>query len=157
MKNILCILALFSFSFISCGGDEEPNNPETMELTGKIRGVDFTYGAARFVDFGGDTFTIRVDNSGPEVTEMCDTNSDDVFFSFKPTKDTDRHDLFEDFSTGESIHVTFNHPDFFQNLLITTGYYQLTNISEEMVQVTMDITRNADNFMKGSFVAHKCN
>lgn len=158
MKFGFYLMLLVSLVFTSCGKDDDGGQDGL--LTGKIRGVDFTYGSGRFVDFGDQTgeFSIRIDNAGPEVTDSCATNSDDVYIRLDVKKETGRKDLFWDFSTGDGITVVFHHPDFFQNLIIDDGgWYDIKSFDSDELEIEFDINSSSDNNLKGKCTVYKCN
>ena len=164
MKIQLIFCFLLAFAFISC--DDEMDTSMEMEeetlLTGVVRGIDFTYGSGRVVDFGEefDEYTIRIDNAGPMVTDSCTTNSDDAYI----VVDVDRslglgqRDLFVDNSTGDNISVVFHHPDIFQNLIVSTGgWYNIISKTDDEVEIEFDIDAGVDNNLKGSCTVFRCN
>ena len=159
MKFHYLLILLMSLTIISCG-DDGGDEPTDDLLTGKVRGVDFTYGSGRFIDYGDDfdEFVIRIDNAGPMVTDSCTTNSDDAYITLDVKKETGRKDLFYDNSTGEGITVVFSHPDIFQNLIIEGGgWYDIKSFTEEELVIEFDIDQGEDNNVKGSCTLYKCN
>lgn len=160
MKNTFYFLLIFSFAFMSCGKDDDSDAQSGDTLTGKVRGIDFTYGSGRFVDFGDqfDEFQIRIDNAGPMVTDSCTTNSDDAYIRLDVKKETGKKDLFWNFSTGEGITVVFHHPDIFQNLIIDDGgWYDIKSFDSDELEIEFDINSNADNNIKGKCTVYRCN
>lgn len=158
MKYGFYLMLFLSFSFIACG-DDDPEQNDSI-LTGKVRGIDFTYGSGRFVDFGSqfDEFSIRIDNAGPMVTDSCTTNSDDAYIRLDVKKETGRKDLFWNFNTGEGITVTFHHPDIFQNLIVDDGgWYDIKSFDSDELEIEFDINSSADNNIKGKCTVYRCN
>jgi hypothetical protein len=130
-------------------------DPVNTLLTGKIRGVEFTYGSGRFVDFGPQTehFSIRIDNAGPMVTDSCDTNSDDVYVRVDVKKELGKKTL----SESEFIDVVFHHPDFFENLIIYDGSYEVLSFNQDSLEIEFDVDKNAENNLKGRCTVYRCN
>lgn len=154
MKNLLFILLVGVTVFTSCDKNDSTSTDQT--LTGKIRGVEFTFGNARYGSISDDKYRVIVSNI-PSLQEPCSVNLDDVYIDFKPTKTLDKIEMESDgFSTGPNT-VVFHHPDFFQNLIIDkSGYYQITSEQDSTITIEMDFRYNDDNYMKGSFIATKC-
>lgn len=153
--NIKYLLLLFPlFLFTSCGDNEEPSEdtPITMEVTGKIRGVDFTFGSGRYIDFEtSDDYTIRMDNAGPTINTLCDTNSDDVYIVIDAPKMLGRTDV------SSKYNISLNHPDHFQNLLIEGGgYIDIISVNDDEMVIEIDARRNDDNFIKGRATVANC-
>lgn len=147
-----------SLTIISCGDDGGEAQDEL--LTGVVRGLDFTYGSGRFVDFGSQTdeFVIRIDNAGVMVTDSCTTNSDDAYIQLDVKKETGRKDLFVDNTTGDNISVVFHHPDIFQNLIVSSGgWYDIKSFDENELVIEFDINRDEDNNLKGTCTVYNCN
>ncbi len=164
MKFQLIFCLLLAITFISCDDDADASMDMEQEtlLTGVVRGIDFTYGSGRVVDFGNefDEYTIRIDNAGPMVTDSCTTNSDDAYIRL----DVDRslglgqRDLFFDNSTGDGITVIFHHPDIFQNLIVSSGgWYNIISKTDDEVEIEFDIDAGEDNNLKGSCIVYRCN
>lgn len=153
----LGVFTLIMLLLSACGGDDDSSGDISQNLTGKIRGVDFTFGKARYGSISDDQYRVIAFNAGPEIVEACDSNTDDIYIDFKPAISTDRIELdATGISTGSAT-VVFHHPDFFENLIIDrTGYYQITSDTEESITIVMDFTFNDDNFMRGTMVADKC-
>jgi hypothetical protein len=155
MKLRYLIVLIPALAFLSCDKDSDMQ-PENSVLTGKIRGVEFTYGSGRCVDFGPqvDEFNIRIDNAGPMVLDSCDTNSDDVYIRVDVPKATGKGTLSED----DNIYVVFHHPDFFQNLIIYgEGYYDVKSYDTDQMEIEFDIFMNDDNNVKGTCTVYRCN
>lgn len=155
MKRHTFFLILLAIAMIACDKDSDMQ-PKNDLLTGKIRGVDFTYGSGRFVDFGPQTdeFNIRIDNAGPMVTDSCDTNSDDVYVRVDVKKEIGKKTL----SETDDIYVVFHHPDFFENLIIEgDGYYEVLSFNQDELEIAFDFKKNDDNYLKGKCTVYRCN
>jgi len=112
MKSLKIFLFILIGSFIisSCGKDEAESVDKT--LVGKIRGVDFTFGAARYGSVSNDNYRVIVSNAGPKIVVPCDANTKDVYLDFSPEKTTEKIALdASGFSTGKNT-IVFHHPDF---------------------------------------------
>lgn len=155
MKFYYFLLLLFAVTFIACDKDKD-TDPDNNVLTGKIRGVEFTFGSGRFVDFGpqSDEFNIRIDNAGPTILDSCDTNSDDVYVRVDVPKEIGKRTL----SDANDVYVVFHHPDFFQNLIVDgEGYYEVLSFDANTLVIEFDIDRDADNYLKGKCTVYNCN
>ena len=156
-RNAMYLVCFLSIISIGCSKDDETTNTPSTTLTGKIRGKDFIFGGTRYGLISPDQYRVIVFSKGPSLVKPCDSNLDDVYIDFKPKKVTTRVELnTTGISTGPNT-VSFHHPDFFQNLVVDrTGYYQITEEKDSTLTITMDIKFDANNYIKGSFVATKC-
>ena len=149
-------LFLFAIAImLGCGKDDSDDNPQPTLLTGKVRGVPFTYGSGRFVDFGpqSDEFNVRIDNAGPTVLDSCDT-ADDVYVRVDFLKETGKRVL----SEANDIYVVFFHPDISQALIVYgEGYYDVISFTENEMVLEFDIDRDDNNYLKGRCTVYKCN
>lgn len=157
MNKLFIFALLLGLVAFGCGKDDDDTTDQTQLLTGKIRGVDFTFGGARYGSIADNRYRVIAFNDGPEISEKCDSNLDDVYIDFKPFKTTDRVELdATGISTGQNT-VVFHHPDFFQNLIIDrTGYYQITAQGDSTITIEMDFEFDSDNYMRGTMVADLC-
>jgi hypothetical protein len=156
MRPQLNFVLLFStLVLFSCGKDADPE-PQPTLLTGKVRGVPFTYGSGRFVDWGPvtDEFGIRIDNAGPTVIDSCDTSQDDVYVRIDATENTGRRVL----SEPNDLYIVFFHPDIWEALIIYgEGYYEILSITETTMEIEIDVHRDDNNYLHGRCTVYKCN
>ncbi len=149
------IILLGCLTFISCNDDDESD--VSGILTGKVRGVDFTFGGSRYGDIFDSAYNVIIYNEGPSLMEPCDSNNDDVRVIFKPAQSTERVDMnISGISTGPNT-LSFIKPGSFMNTVVDrSGYYQIIEENENTLVIEMDIHFNDDNFLKGTFTATKC-
>ncbi len=157
MLRLLIIIFLGTTLIVSCGKDDESGGENNNVMTGQIRGVDFTFGSARYGSISTDLYRVIVSNAGPLLVEPCDSNTKDIYIDFKPKKTTDKINMNPaGASTGPNT-VVHHHPDFFENIVIDrTGYYQITMEKDSTLTIEMDYKFDDKNFMKGTFVAARC-
>lgn len=153
--QLIFILLLSALVFFACGKDADPE-PQPTLLTGKVRGVPFTYGSGRFVDWGPvtDEFGIRIDNAGPTVLDSCDTSQDDVYVRIDATENTGKRVL----SEANDIDIVFFHPDIWEALIVYgEGYYEILSITKNTMEIEIDVHRDDNNYLHGRCTVYKCN
>jgi|GEM_PF-6025740 len=152
--TLFCLLSCFLFS--GCG-DDDNNSDASGTLTGKVRGVDFTFGSSRYGDIFDSAYNVIIYNAGPNTADSCGFNTQDVTVTFKPAQSTERVDMnVTGPSTGPNT-LSFIKPGSFMNTVVDrSGYYQIIEENENTLVIEMDIDFNDDNFLKGTFTATKC-
>lgn len=154
MKRLSVLSLILMLAFVSCSKEAEVVN--TQNLTGMIDGIEFDAKSGTVVELFDDRLSFEIYNENVGGLDPCGLLTQDIHIYFTCEKSTDRQELFLDFTTFEGFTVTLSNPEG-DKKIATQGFIELKSIEDDLVELTMDVQFDDDNFAKGEFAATVCN